>query len=60
MIDKIKILLKDTEEFSVKTADELENFRLKFLSKKGQISQLFEDFKTVPNEQKKLVGNEIR
>jgi len=59
MIDKIKILLKETEDFSVKTAEELENFRLKFLSKKGQISQLFEDFKTVPNEQKKLVGNEI-
>lgn len=59
MIDKIKNLLKDTEEFTVKTVEELENFRLKFLSKKGQISQLFEDFKTVPNEQKKLVGQEI-
>jgi phenylalanyl-tRNA synthetase alpha chain len=59
MIDKIKNLLKDTDEFTVKTVEELENFRLKFLSKKGQISQLFDDFKTVPNEQKKLVGQEI-
>lgn len=59
MIDKIKILLNETEKFSVNTLEELENFRLKFLSKKGQISQLFEDFKTVPNEQKKLVGQEI-
>jgi len=59
MIDKIKDLLKDTEDFKVKTASELESFRLKYLSKKGQISQLFNDFKTVPNEQKKLVGQEI-
>jgi phenylalanyl-tRNA synthetase alpha chain len=59
MIDKIKNLLIDTEKFTVKTVEELENFRLKFLSKKGQISQLFEDFKTVPNEQKKLIGQEI-
>ncbi|MDA3893950.1 MAG: phenylalanine--tRNA ligase subunit alpha [Salinivirgaceae bacterium] len=59
MIDKIKGLLKETEEFTVKTAEELENFRLKFLSKKGQISMLFNDFKSVPNEHKKLVGQEI-
>jgi len=59
MIDKIKELLKETEEFTVKTGEELESFRLKFLSKKGQISQLFNDFKNVPNEQKKLVGQEI-
>ena len=59
MIDKIKGLLNETEAFTVKTAEELENFRLKYLSKKGSISLLFNDFKTVPNEQKKLVGQEI-
>ncbi len=59
MIDKIKSLLKDTEGFTVKSVEELESFRLNFLSKKGQISQLFNDFKNVPNEQKKLIGQEI-
>ncbi len=59
MIDKIKDLLKETEDFTVKTVEELENFRLKYLSKKGRISQLFNDFKNVPNEQKKRVGQEI-
>ncbi|MBI9069622.1 MAG: phenylalanine--tRNA ligase subunit alpha [Salinivirgaceae bacterium] len=59
MIDKIKGLLKETEEFRVKSAEELEHFRLKYLSKKGEISQLFGDFKNVPNEIKKEVGQEI-
>ena len=59
MIDKIKGLLKDTEAFTVKTNEELENFRLKYLSKKGSISLLFNDFKNVPADQKKLVGQEI-
>ncbi len=59
MIHKIKELLKETEEFSVKSAEELESFRLKYLSKKGEISQLFNDFKNVPAELKKEVGQEI-
>lgn len=59
MIDKIKELLKETEAFKVKTAEELETFRLKYLSKKGEISQLFGDFKNVPAEMKKEVGQEI-
>jgi phenylalanyl-tRNA synthetase alpha chain len=59
MIEKIKELLKETDLFTVKTAEELETFRLKYLSKKGSISQLFNDFKNVPADQKKLVGQEI-
>ncbi len=59
MIDKINSLLKETEEFTVKTTEELEKFRLKYLSKKGLISQLFNDFKAVPAEQKRLIGQEI-
>lgn len=59
MIDKIKELLKETEAFSIKTGEELELFRLKYLSKKGEISLLFNDFKNVPAELKKEVGQEI-
>jgi len=59
MINKIKALLKETEEISIKSAEELELFRLKYLSKKGEISQLFNDFKNVPAELKKEVGQEI-
>lgn len=59
MIDKIKDLLKQTETYSITNQEELEAFRLKYLSKKGAIAQLFGDFKNVPVEQKKEVGQEI-
>ena len=59
MIDKIKGLLQETADFKVKTNKDLENFRLKYLSKKGEISHLFGDFKNVPAEMKKEVGQEI-
>lgn len=59
MIDKIKGLLKATEDYKVATAEDLEQFRLKFLSKKGEISSLFADFKNVAAEQKKEVGQQI-
>lgn len=59
MIEKIKGLLNEVDRVKVSTTEELESFRLKYLSKKGEISGLFADFKTVPVEQKKEVGQEI-
>ncbi len=59
MIEKIKDILQSVNSFEIKTADELEKYRLEFLSKKGIITGLFTDFKNVPNEQKKEVGQEI-
>ncbi len=59
MIQKISELLKSVESFAVSNAEELEQFRLKFLSKKGEITALFADFKNVPAEQKKTIGQKI-
>jgi phenylalanyl-tRNA synthetase alpha chain len=56
---KIENLLKEIKEFSINNKEDLENFRLKYLSKKGELNDLFSDFKTVPNEQKKEVGQLI-
>lgn len=56
MKEKIEQLLQEIESLEVKTAAELEEIRIKFLSKKGEISTLFDEFKAVPNEQKKIVG----
>jgi len=56
MLEKIKYLLDEAEKFSAKTQDELEQFRIKLLSKKGQIGQLFDEFKQLPSEQKREVG----
>ncbi len=59
MLDKIKILLKEVNEFQPSTLDELDNFRVRLLGKKGEITVLFNDFKIVPPEQKREVGQEI-
>jgi len=59
MLQKISDLLKDVSAFSVKSHDDLELFRLKFLSKKGLISDLFEDFKNVPVSLKRDVGQNL-
>jgi len=56
MIDKIKNLSSEIEALKASSESEIEDLRIKYLSKKGQISQLFADFRTVPNEMKREVG----
>jgi phenylalanyl-tRNA synthetase alpha chain len=63
MIETIKNIEIEVNNFEIINEQSLENFRLQFLSKKGKISELFEVFKTVSGEQKKEVGkslNELR
>jgi len=59
MLDKIKALQEEIEKIVVSGKEEVEELRLKYISKKGTISQLFEDFKNVSPEQKKEVGQAI-
>ena len=59
MIEKIKKLEKDIENHIVENLESLEDFRLKYLSKKGLIPTLFADFRNVPHEEKKNVGQLI-
>lgn len=59
MLDKIMNLSEELLSHNVNTAEELESFRLKYLSKKGIISDLFEDFRNVPAENKKEVGQKL-
>lgn len=56
MIEKIKNLMAEAESLQAHSAEELESLRLKYLSKKGLVSQLMADFRNVPAEQKREVG----
>ncbi len=56
MKDKITKLLSEIKSAQIANKAQLEEFRLKYLSKKGEISSLFEGFKQVPNELKKEMG----
>ena len=59
MIDRIQKLIDEVSSFTTNSATELEAFRIKFLGKKGLLNDLFADFKSVPNDQKKAYGQAI-
>ncbi|TAF34434.1 MAG: phenylalanine--tRNA ligase subunit alpha [Cytophagales bacterium] len=54
--DQIAEKLNLVEAYTITDASSLEAFRLLFISKKGELSALFDAFKQVPNDQKKEVG----
>jgi phenylalanyl-tRNA synthetase alpha chain len=53
MIEEIELLKKEADQFEISEKNSLEEYRLKFLSRNGLMNKLFENFKLVPNEQKK-------
>lgn len=59
MLDKIKVLREEIDVLKAATKEEAEELRIKYLSKKGLIGQLFNEFKNVPAEQKKAMGAAI-
>tara|TARA_B100000902_G_C27303583_1_gene914185 strand:- start:1410 stop:2420 length:1011 start_codon:yes stop_codon:yes gene_type:complete len=59
MLKKVKFLLQEVADFTPKSEKEVEEFRLKFLGKKGILNELFADFKGVSNENKKEFGQII-
>jgi phenylalanyl-tRNA synthetase alpha chain len=59
VLEKIESILKEASDWSAKSAQDVENFRLTFLSKKGRLNQLFDEFKLVPGEKKREFGQEL-
>ena len=59
LLEKIEQLLKEVSTLSAQNADEVEQLRLKYLSKKGEINALMADFRNVAADQKKTVGIKI-
>ena len=63
MRERLNELLKEVESFSAQKPEQVEEFRIKILGSKGILKDLFADFKNVPNEQKKEIGqliNEVK
>ena len=57
--EKIQTIRKEIDNFTPESPDELEEFRIRYLGKKGKITELFQAFKEIPNEQKKYYGQKI-
>ncbi len=59
MIAQIEKHIEEVSNFTANSLEEVEVFRIKYLGKKGLITQYFADFKNVPNEEKKVYGQAI-
>ena len=59
LLEKIEALLKEVNGLTASNAEEIEQLRLKYLSKKGEINALMADFRNVAADQKKAVGIKI-
>lgn len=59
MLEKIDQLLTEVNAFTTTNKDEIETFRIKYSGKKGILNEFFDQFKDVPNEQKKEFGQKI-
>lgn len=63
MEERIQQLLDEVKAYSVHDKKDLDAFRLKYISKKGAVGELFDELRKVAPEQKKLVGkvlNELK
>ncbi|MBQ5379349.1 MAG: phenylalanine--tRNA ligase subunit alpha, partial [Paludibacteraceae bacterium] len=56
MKENIQSLLTQVQGMQATNAEELEALRIKYLSKKGEITALFNEFRNVPNDQKRELG----
>lgn len=59
MLQKIENLKAEIASLAAATEAQVEELRIKYLSKKGAISQLMNDFRTVPAEQKRELGAKL-
>ena len=59
MLEKVEQLVEKVKGFTPKSEEELNNFRIEYLGKKGFLNNLFTSFREVPNEQKKDFGATI-
>ena len=59
MLEKINNLLQEVEQLAAGTKEQVEEYRIKWLSKKGEITVLFDEFKTVTPELKKELGQKL-
>ncbi len=59
MLERIEKLLNEAREFQASSPEAIEEFRIAYLGKRGHLSALFSDFKSVPSELKREVGLRI-
>ena len=59
LLEKIEALKAQINELKAENSEALEALRIKYLSKKGEVTALFNEFRNVPNDQKREFGQRL-
>ena len=59
MIEQIQKLIEEVKKAQARNAEEVEQLRIKYLSKRGEVNALMADFRNVPNDMKREIGMRI-
>ncbi|MBQ3914517.1 MAG: phenylalanine--tRNA ligase subunit alpha [Paludibacteraceae bacterium] len=59
MKERIQELMTQVQQMQAQSAEQMEALRIKYLSKKGEITELFNQFREVPKEEKKELGMQL-
>ena len=59
MIEKIEKMMSEISSLAAKNAEEAEALRIKYLGKKGEVTLLMNDFRNVPAELKRELGQKL-
>ncbi len=59
MNTKLEALQQDIESFNTTSFEEIDKFRLKYLGKKGELTLLFDDIRSIPAEERKAFGQSV-
>jgi phenylalanyl-tRNA synthetase alpha chain len=59
MIEQVQDIRRRIGEYTIETKEQLEDFRLNFIGKKGVVAGLFDLLKTVPAEDRRAMGQEL-
>ncbi len=59
MKERIQSLLQQVQSMQANSAEELEALRIKYISKKGEITELFNEFRAIPKEEKAAIGQPL-
>ena len=57
--EKIESILKEIQEAKAKSEKEIEELRVHLLGKKGEITQLFDEFRTISADRKREFGQKL-
>lgn len=59
MQNKIEQIKNEAKFFNIHKAEDLENYRIKYLGSKGILKSLYQELKSIPNDEKRNIGQKL-